>query len=144
MNLELTGRQKEIFELKNDGLSFVDIGKKLCIGRQRASQIYDKAFRLKKSYDEVESLQREGRLNLATPLYQLPVFTVRAANVLEAAGIKNLGELLKLERSKLLRERMCGVVTLRDIEQGLNVLGFKWEKVNEEKFCSKCGKELLK
>ena len=51
-------------------------------------------------------------------------YSVRTTNMLETAGIFTLRDLLHSTESFLLQQRNCGVVTMKEIYNGLESLGF--------------------
>lgn len=69
---------------------------------------------------------REDKGVLVNDLRDLSFFSVKTLNVLLAADIRTVEDLIKLRKEDILRMRSAGKTTINDIESFFNKYGLKW------------------
>jgi len=127
----LTKREDEIYKLREDGATFLDIASKFNVSKSRAHQLYARAKFMKEIYNTLPPLKKliSNRTQIALDQY------FKNQNILEYPQ-----KILELGPYKLLKIKKIGRVSLKEIACALYTLGYinigdEWFEFYLNKLC---------
>lgn len=115
-------RAAEAMRMRRAGMTFRAIGEVMGVGRSYAQTLAAMGERQDARLRRRETAQP---LSPETSLDALP-FTVRTANVLHFAGVKTIGDLLKVSEKQVKRMKNAGAKTIDDIRETMLDMGMVW------------------